>query len=886
MCDLIDLNSPKVKSLVNSKLASPLIPVPRNVESNEQFNSLVTEKRESLDNNPFDSVLYETTEYIRKKDDPFEIVLQRALKSKSKINTELKAQSVDFMDDFTPKCRRKNQQMMDKILNKSLIKGSESSIDEEKKERETSIVANNTNVACDSNAAENNKFISEQNNKIIDADPHELSILNQSAMNDTLLEASPKHKVDNEISIFLEKDPSFKKFVLPTSLNLKPHLNLQRTLSQEGRKSPRKLQYRDRRSQSTTDTLKKISQSDSTILLSLNKDLESKQSQQLLISNPSDIFSMTKLNSVSLLSNLSSVSSNGVMNTAFINSNCLSNERINTAENSMEIKSVQYDLSDLTERLNKLKCAIDRTTSTLRIKEEIDKFNSMKEKDNKLTINDKLIDIEVFIPESSCNGEHNKSTSSTTSSDSVFIDSGKINKSILNEAKALARTFEELSLKTDSGSNTDDLISNNILWVSELLPAYEDEIDNLIELPISPKENLKVDKSNDLKQFPVNVNNAKDDLMKEIKPQFTDNVSVRQTMVTTLLLDLKKLVKTENNSEVSKLIDNLENALGVKYKDNLELLANLNMSDRLHNSKMSDDKLDDIEQSDKANNDQKESKKVSSEEKICDDESSPPHISNGSENASQTTTVSSDNSLTQTSSCNNNSENHLNITKSPQAAPKDNHSDEKLAIELLVNLGKLLIGQTEDATTLQLLKSIGKTLNVATNNCKIKEESQTNDISCNTRRITAVGTVESERNESGFSSKKATYEQSFNSKPLKKAIRRSISTINSSSANTSNTSMNTKRRSISELKVQKHPALINMMGNKKILISGASNTKTVNTAELDAKNEKSLAIIDVKNKLKKKLGVVSSRGPIKAVHPVGTMQKKSNVTWEANCSIF
>lgn len=49
----------------------------------------------------------------------------------------------------------------------------------------------------------------------------------------------------------------------------------------------------------------------------------------------------------------------------------------------------------------------------------------------------------------------------------------------------------------------------------------------------------------------------------------------------------------------------------------------------------------------------------------------------------------------------------------------------------------------------------------------------------------------------------------------------------------------------------------------------------VNTAELDAKNEKPLAITDVKNKLKKKLGVASSRGPMKAVHPVGTMQKKS-----------
>lgn len=42
----------------------------------------------------------------------------------------------------------------------------------------------------------------------------------------------------------------------------------------------------------------------------------------------------------------------------------------------------------------------------------------------------------------------------------------------------------------------------------------------------------------------------------------------------------------------------------------------------------------------------------------------------------------------------------------------------------------------------------------------------------------------------------------------------------------------------------------------------------------DSKKEKSLAIIDVKNKLKKKFSTVNNKGPMKAVHPVGTMQKK------------
>lgn len=46
------------------------------------------------------------------------------------------------------------------------------------------------------------------------------------------------------------------------------------------------------------------------------------------------------------------------------------------------------------------------------------------------------------------------------------------------------------------------------------------------------------------------------------------------------------------------------------------------------------------------------------------------------------------------------------------------------------------------------------------------------------------------------------------------------------------------------------------------------------TADFNDKNEKPLAIIDVKKKLKKKSDVVGKKGPIKAMHPVGSMQKK------------
>lgn len=41
-----------------------------------------------------------------------------------------------------------------------------------------------------------------------------------------------------------------------------------------------------------------------------------------------------------------------------------------------------------------------------------------------------------------------------------------------------------------------------------------------------------------------------------------------------------------------------------------------------------------------------------------------------------------------------------------------------------------------------------------------------------------------------------------------------------------------------------------------------------------SKKEKPLEVIDVKNKLKKKSVTISKTGPMKAMHPVGVMQKK------------
>lgn len=49
------------------------------------------------------------------------------------------------------------------------------------------------------------------------------------------------------------------------------------------------------------------------------------------------------------------------------------------------------------------------------------------------------------------------------------------------------------------------------------------------------------------------------------------------------------------------------------------------------------------------------------------------------------------------------------------------------------------------------------------------------------------------------------------------------------------------------------------------------------TTGSENKKEKSIAISNVKNKLKKRSDVISKRGPMKAVHPVDNMQKKRGI---------
>lgn len=421
MCDLIDLNSPDTReALKPAKLASPLIPAPKNDVGCKTDAESATRRREGDSNNPFDRVLHETVEYVSKKGDPFEMMLQRALKSKDWRNVQPK----DFTDDFTPRRKKRYVKAMNKTLdvfNESLLKSKFSLFDGDK--RETKLKTDSVDInarspdICD---AIDNASVIKQEHKISVAgsDSLELSILNQSAMNDVLLEAFPKFQEDGKESPFVEQDMPFEGYIFPSNIKHLMLPNIQRSLSQGAGNSPTELLCPLRRSQSVTDSQRKASQStidNSTISSFLDRGfLESKLSEQSVLSSLSNVSSIIKLNSASLSS---LVSSNDVMNHAFFNNGSLktSQEKMNAIDNSMEMKPKQY-LSDLVERFNKLKYTINDTTNISSVTK--DDCNRTEEENNKQITDNKLIDVDVFMPE--LNKEFNRSSSSTCSSDSVF----------------------------------------------------------------------------------------------------------------------------------------------------------------------------------------------------------------------------------------------------------------------------------------------------------------------------------------------------------------------------------------------------------------------------------------------------------------------------------
>lgn len=104
------------EKIVSVKLPSPLIPVPSDDKTTDkqQVSTLVLTE-DGMDDNPFDKALHDAAEYTRKKDDPFEAVLEKALNPEDNVKGDKSFSS-------TPRSKKNRKKInQDNSMNKRIL---------------------------------------------------------------------------------------------------------------------------------------------------------------------------------------------------------------------------------------------------------------------------------------------------------------------------------------------------------------------------------------------------------------------------------------------------------------------------------------------------------------------------------------------------------------------------------------------------------------------------------------------------------------------------------------------------------------------------------------------------------------------------------------------
>ncbi|XP_047352764.1 rho GTPase-activating protein gacU-like isoform X3 [Vespa velutina] len=834
MCDLIDLDNSTGTSL-NTKLASPLIPVPSNIEQRnlniccDRNNTLIIEKRESLGNNPFDMLLHKAIEYVNKEEDPFEIVYEKALKGTDIAVLENK--SINIIDDLKStytqfSCELKEGKVLDESFSNPDLKKSTAEI------------------------------------KSLNS-----SILNHSAMNDTLYETNYNREeneikcmVQHKVPLHIQETERDMKNLIP--INIK---SIQMRSYSQGDIIHECKQLLKYRSNSATETLK-------TDRININ-DTEDNYS--------SLVFCDTKLN-----------------------------ERVNSTMNKVSVSSgtslpitpaqKQIDISVLAQKLNELKLK----TSELQVSQK-----DNNESDNQhintraiFDVDDKLLDIDVCLPEITFSKLSNNNTNSDASSDSNFLKNNNVNKSILNEAKALAKTFEEYAEKA-LGSNSDELIIDDPMWTSELLPAFEDDIvDDLIEVP-SLNANNREEKIGDM-LCSNDKTKLQNNITKNIEIVPFSQIIADKKATSTLLLDLKKIVTTENNSEANRLLENLEKVLGIQ-SSNIELLSaylqTTNDSENIKNTK-------EEEHDNKSHVD--DLKIHENKELCCNNKINSPEVLNDSKQLLiKENKIQNDLPLVNTQTeISPKKERSVDIEKKENDVDINNYTrenietnkdednktenNEKVAVELLINLGKVLSGQSNESATLNLLKNLGEVLNLVSKNKQEKNNEQDNMTSTNIGR-TSTKEKSGNKVQSTISLKvkqRRSLDLISKMKPSnQKAFRRSTCITSASPNKKLQNSLVLKDNNKSQLSKSKKrfpsdPGSINLVSFKKEVAANIGDQQIINiqkiNTEINNPKEKPPIKFVVKNQLKNKskFEIVNKKGPMKAIIPIGNMHRKSITT--------
>ncbi|XP_046818448.1 protein PF14_0175-like isoform X1 [Vespa crabro] len=894
MCDLIDLDNSTGTSL-NTKLASPLIPVPSSIEQRnlniccDRNNTLIIEKRESLGNNPFDMLLHKAIEYVNKEEDPFEIVYEKALKGTDIAVLENK--SINIIDDFKStytqfSCELKEGKVLDESFSNPDLKKSTAEI------------------------------------KSLNS-----SILNHSAMNDTLYDTNynreeneMKCMVQHKVPLHIQETERDMKNLIP--INIK---SIQMRSYSQGDIIHECKQLLKYRSNSATETLKTDGinindtegKSSSIFNDQLNKGfLEDQYNDVSVFSTISNISSITR-NSGSLTQNsMASMVSNNTMNFAFLDNysslvfcDTKLNERVNSTMSKVSVSSgtslpitpaqKQIDISVLAQKLNELKLK----TSELQVSQKDNNESDNQHINTRATfdVDDKLLDIDVCLPEITFSKLSNNNINSDASSDSNFLKNNNVNKSILNEAKALAKTFEEYAEKA-LGSNSDELIIDDPMWTSELLPAFEDDIvDDLIEVP-SLNVNNREEKIGDM-LCSNDKTKSQNNITKNIEIVPFSQIIADKKATSTLLLDLKKIVTTENNSEANRLLENLEKVLGIQ-SSNIELLSaylqTTNDSENIKNTKEEEHNKSHVD----------DLKIHENKELCCNNKINSREVLNDSkqllikENKIQND-LSLVNTQTEISPKKERSvdiekkENDVDINNSTRENIETNNDEnnktennEKVAVELLINLGKVLSGQSNESATLNLLKNLGEVLNLVSKNKQEKNNEQDNIISTNIGR-TSTKEKSGNKVQSTISLKvkqRRSLDLISKMKPSnQKALRRSTCITSASPNKKLQNSLILKDNNKSQLSKSKKrfpsdPGSINLVSFKKEVAANIGDQQIINTqkihTEINNPKEKPPIKFVVKNQLKNKskFEVVNKKGPMKAIIPIGNMHRKSITT--------
>ncbi|CAD6237059.1 GSCOCG00002119001-RA-CDS, partial [Cotesia congregata] len=556
MSDLIDLTSPEEKKIKPPKLTSPLIPLPDDKgnpgESKHINNPIINlEACGNLDDNPFDSALRKTSEFVSKSQDPFEIVWEKSMNSTRK------------------SCRSTGDK-----LNKTA---------------DGFVTPSVTSVP---------KNVTKSKNPVISVKPptpefHELSILDQSCLNDSfLLDSSVTGRPSTERYLKrLASDIESPNFELSQSILNQSTLNdslsgtnsddcpiksiaAQRLAScvQQGLKqaeAARKNQgYHHQRSLSqgchVSPHYSKSSRSYSATSVGLDKSLQELElaSRDTLLNPLNNGFlnsSRDTISDISFIRKFSSASGGSStdtynkINRAFIASKSL-------IENDTVRKSINSRLSTSFAEISDLKA----------------KLSLLKSKSLLGNETGSVFDPEAIII------NHN------ITSDSVFIDE---NWDRANDARLIADKLEKMLTKSHKSSDSDELPSR-IPSDSEVLTDNEVRVENLIELSSDTSNSTgfnSADKVQSSSQSHLKSNdNSSVDVVRELEKELID--AENKPAAASLLMDLKKLIKAENNSQAIELLKNLEKMLGVKCQSNadlLEIFMNSSTSSSLNKDKNS-----------------------------------------------------------------------------------------------------------------------------------------------------------------------------------------------------------------------------------------------------------------------------------------------------------